>query len=310
MELIRGLHNLRQKHKSCVATIGNFDGMHPGHLDILRQVKNHGRIHNLPSVVIIFEPQPLEYLLAEQAPERLSSLREKLRLLTEQDIDRVLCLTFNQQLKSLSAQDFIDILLVEKLAIECFIIGDDFRFGHDRCGDFNLLQKVGQQQGFKVIRSPTYCIDGERVSSTRIRKALQKHNFALIKKLSGRPFTISGKVIRGQQLGQHMGIPTANIKLAGSRSVLQGVFATRVHGLAAQPLTSISNIGYRPTISTTSQAQLEVHLFDFNDNLYGKVIQVEFCKYIRPERYFSNIDLLRQQIDEDINQAKAYFNNI
>jgi len=306
MEFIRGLYNLKPEHRGCVATIGNFDGVHLGHQRVLRQVKLQAVMQGVPAVVILFEPQPLEYFAKDQAPRRITRLREKLRLLEGHGIDRVLCLRFDARLLSLTAHDFIDQLLVSGLAVSHFVVGDDFRFGKDRVGDFSLLQAAGSHHGFVVQNTETCVLDGERISSTRIRNALDEHDLAAVERFIGRPFIISGKVAYGQQLGRKLGVPTANIRLQKPRPALQGVYATLVHGLREQPIASVANIGYRPTVAGV-QPQLEVHLFDFNGDIYGRNISVEVCKFIRNEQKFDGLEQLKAQIERDMQVAREFF---
>ena len=238
MEFIRGLYNLKPEHRGCVATIGNFDGVHLGHQRVLRQVKLKAIMQGLPAVVVLFEPQPLEYFANDQAPRRITRLREKLCLLEQHGIDRVLCLRFDAKLLSLSAHDFIQQLLVSGLAVSHFVVGDDFRFGQGRTGNYALLQTEGLNHGFAVENTETCELDGERVSSTRIRNALEIHDLKAVRRFIGRPFTVTGKVAYGQQLGRKLGVPTANIRLQKPRPALQGVYATLVHGLSDHPVTS------------------------------------------------------------------------
>ena len=306
MEFIRGLYNLKPKHRGCVATIGNFDGVHVGHQRVLRQVKLKAILQGLPAAVILFEPQPLEYFAKDQAPRRITRLREKLRLLEQYGIDQVLCLRFDTKLLSLSAHDFIQQLLVSGLAVSHFVVGDDFRFGQGRTGNFALLQAQGLKHSFDVENTQTCELDGERVSSTRIRNALEVHDLEAVRRFIGRPFTVTGKVAYGQQLGRKLGVPTANIRLQKPRPALQGVYATLVHGLSDHPVTSVANIGYRPTAAGV-QPQLEVHLFDFSGDFYGKTISVEICQFIRSEQKFDGLAQLQIQIGLDMQTAKDFF---
>jgi riboflavin kinase/FMN adenylyltransferase len=306
MEFIRGLYNLKPEHRGCVATIGNFDGVHLGHQRVLRQVKLKALMQGLPAVVVLFEPQPLEYFAKDQAPRRITRLREKLLLLEQHGIDRVLCLRFDAKLLSLSPHDFIQQLLVSGLAVSHFVVGDDFRFGKGRRGNYGLLQSEGLIHGFDVENTQTCELDGERVSSTRIRNALEVHDLAAVRRFIGRPFIVTGKVAYGQQLGRKLGVPTANIRLQKPRPALQGVYATLVHGLLDKPIASVANIGYRPTLVGV-QPQLEVHLFDFSDDFYGKTISVEICQFIRSEKKFEGLTQLQTQIKLDMQTAKDFF---
>lgn len=308
MELIRDIYNLRPRHKECVLTIGNFDGVHLGHQAVLDQLSDVAGRRGLPAVLMIFEPQPQEFFASEQkpAPARLSRLREKLQRLSKTPLDRVVCLRFNRALAAMTAQAFIDRLLVEKLGVACVVVGDDFRFGYQRRGDIVMLRQAGERYGFDILRSETYDVAGARVSSTRIRSALAADDLALAGALLGRAYSISGRIAYGDQLGRTIGFPTANIPLKRRVSALSGVYAVRIKGLAGSPLSGVANVGKRPTIGGM-QERLEVHLFDFAADVYGRVVEVEFLHKIRPERRFASLDALKQQIRQDASEARDYF---
>jgi len=308
MELIRGLHNLRDRHRGCVATIGNFDGVHLGHRCVLDQVKRKGQELGLPTVAIIFEPQPQEFFAGEKAPRRLTRFSEKVRLLAAEGVDRVLCLSFNNRLRNLSADEFVEQLLLEGLDVRHFVVGDDFRFGCDRSGDYAMLARAGKQHGFTVANTATFEIENERVSSTRIRKVLDVNDLALAERLLGRPYAISGRVVLGQQLGRQLGVPTANVRMHRYPSPLTGVYAVTVTLADGRKVDGIANIGNRPTVEGNFPV-LEAHLFDLNENLYGSLLSVEFCHFVRAERKFDGLDALKQQIFNDIDEARAYFSN-
>lgn len=308
-ELICNIHNIKAKHKTCVVTIGNFDGLHQGHQSVIKSLIKLGKQLSLPTCVILFEPHPQEFFYAEKAPARLMRLREKIKLLQFLTIDRVLCLRFNKRLAECTAEEFVKKILVDKLAIKGLIIGDDFRFGKGRQGDFVFLQKLGQKYGFKVFSTPTLLFDNERIGSSRVRNAVKLGNFKLAALLLGRPFRLSGRVIYGDQRGRLLGFPTANIGLHRKVIPLQGVFVVKVkvHGLTTT-LLGVANCGKRPTINGLKNL-LEVHLFDFDQNIYGRFIEVEFLKKIRDEKKFDNLKLLKQQISTDVMVAKNYFVN-
>jgi riboflavin kinase/FMN adenylyltransferase len=306
MQLIRGLYNLRPQHQGCVATIGNFDGLHRGHQALLNQLKAYAREHQLPTLVILFEPQPQEYFVPQQAPPRLTTCREKLHYLKQANIDQVLVIRFSQQFCQLTAQTFIESILVRGLAIKALIVGDDFRFGRDRQGDYQLLAQAASRYGFQLARMTTLEIAGQRVSSSRIRKALAAADFTLAETLLGRPFSISGRVIHGRKLGQQLGIPTANIAVKRQRSPLQGVFVVQVRGLGPKAIQGIANIGNRPTLAG-ERLWLEAHLLAFNRSIYGQRVAVEFLHKVRAEQQFANLNRLKQQIIKDIQLAKAFF---
>ena len=306
-EFIRGLHNLRPEHKGCVATIGSFDGVHLGHQLILRQLIQIAREQNLPAVVIVFEPQPQEFFAGDKAPARLMRMREKLEALWAVGIDKVLCLHFNQELRSLSADQFIDRVLVDGLAVKHLVVGDDFRFGCDRKGDFALLQSRGTELGFAVTDTHTLEIDGKRVSSTRIRHFLEAGNFVEAEKLLGKPYGIYGHVVYGKQLGRQLGVPTANVDLRRYRSPLHGVFAVTAVFKDGTQVQGVANVGVRPTVNGLKKPLLEVHLFNFSRDIYGAVIDVIFHHKLRDEQKFGSLDELKAQLQTDIQQAKAFF---
>ncbi|MBV1790298.1 bifunctional riboflavin kinase/FAD synthetase [Marinobacterium sp. D7] len=304
MELIRGLHNLRERHRGCVATIGNFDGVHLGHQRVLEQLQAKAAELGLPSVVIIFEPQPREFFSPDQAPPRLTRFGEKVRFLEFKGVERVLCLMFNTRLRSMSADQFIEQLLVQKLDIRHLVVGDDFRFGCDRRGDFELLKSAGERIGFSVEETATLEVDGERVSSSRVRAALQAHEFDLAGRLLGRPYRVVGRVMHGQKLGRQLGAPTANVRMHRFACPLRGVYV--VHGLIkGQRYPGVCNVGIRPTIHGR-QPVLEVHLLDFQGDLYGELMQVEFLHFLRAERRFDGLDALKVQINADIEAARDW----
>lgn len=305
MELIRGLYNLNPGHQHCVATIGNFDGVHLGHQKILDSLIQKGKQLACPTTVINFEPYPREFFQKEQAPARLSRTLDKIRIYQQKHIDRLLLLKFNQQLANLSADDFIKKILLDGLAVKHLIVGDDFRFGKGREGNFALLQEYGKQYGFSVAHTPTIELDGERISSTRIRHCLQQGNMQQAAKLLGRPFSICAKVTHGAKMGRTIGFPTANLPTHRKKIPLLGVFAvqTQING---KTVNGVANIGKRPTVDGVN-ILLEVHLFDFNQSLYGKTLSVALLHKIRDEQKFDSFELLKQQIQKDVNAAKAFF---
>lgn len=306
MELIRGLHNLRARHRGCAATIGNFDGVHLGHQAVLGQLSERAAELGLPMVVVSFEPQPQEYFAPDSAPSRLTRFREKLEALRRYAVGRMLCLRFNHTLASLSADEFIQQVLIDGLDVRYLVVGDDFRFGKGRAGDFKMLQEVGERHGFQVVNMHTFCIGGERVSSTRIRTALAHGDMATAESLLGRPYRVTGRVAHGDKRGRTIGFPTANVHLHRAKSALQGVYAVEMFGLDREPVQGVANLGKRPTVDGT-RLQLEVHLFDFDKDIYGRLVHVNFLRRIRDEFKFESFDALRQQIDRDVEQAKAFF---
>jgi riboflavin kinase/FMN adenylyltransferase len=308
MTFVRGLHNLQPGKQKSVVTIGSFDGVHIGHQAILQQVKDAAERLQLPSVVMTFEPQPREYFSSEQAPARLMRLREKIDALLDFGIDHVVCLKFNRQLRNLSALDFIDRVLVQGLAVEHLIVGDDFRFGCDRSGDFAMLTERGVQAGFEVMDTATVEIEGQRVSSTLVREFVERGDFHRAAELLGRPFSISGVVGYGQQLGRELGFPTANVQLNRFSAPLSGVFAVRVD-VAGTTYQGAANVGVRPTVGDLLKPILEVHLLDFDGDLYGQRIAVEFIHKIRDEQKFTGLEELIATIQGDVEVIRQWFTN-
>jgi riboflavin kinase/FMN adenylyltransferase len=306
MQLIRGLHNLRPAHRGCVATIGNFDGVHLGHQEVFRHLKAEAVRQGLPSTVITFEPQPQEFFAPDAAPSRLTRLREKLEVIEEAGVGRVLLLEFGPRLAAMPAEQFIETLLVEGLAVTYLFVGDDFRFGRGRSGDIGLLRGAGRRHGFQVDTMHTFLVEDQRVSSTRIREALARGDLREANRLLGRPYHICGRVGHGDRRGRQIGFPTANLDLHRRVSPLRGVFAVRVRGLDDQPLPGVANIGTRPTVGGDLRYLLEVHLFDFAREIYGAHLQVEFCHKLRDERRFESFQQLREQIVRDAASARAW----
>jgi len=315
MELIRGHYNLRLRHQGCVATIGNFDGVHLGHQAVLGQLSEKAAAMGLPAVVVTFEPHPQEYFGRDPIPSRLTRFREKIQTLRRFAVDRVLCLRFNDGLAQMSAEDFISQVLVAGLGIRFLIVGDDFRFGCRRRGNIEMLRTAGLRDGFQIINMHTFEIDGSRVSSTRIRHALQQGDLDAAEQLLGRPYRMAGRVVPGDRRGRTIGFPTANLHFhgpaSGSRSgitvaPLSGVYAVDVFGLATEPMPGVANIGVRPTVDGR-RCLLEVHLLDFSADIYGCHIQVEFLKKLRDEQRFDTLAALQQQIGEDVAVARHFF---
>jgi riboflavin kinase/FMN adenylyltransferase len=306
MQLIRGLHNLTPAHRGCVATIGNFDGVHLGHQAVLGQLAEHGATLGLPTTVITFEPQPQEFFAPATAPSRLTRMREKITALGRFSVHRMLLLPFTPQLAEMDAEAFVQRLLVEGLGVRYLVVGDDFRFGAGRKGDFQLLQEVGRREGFHVAHMHTFAIDGERVSSTRIRQALAAGELETAQKLLGRAYRMCGRVAHGDKRGRTIGFPTANIHLHRIATPLSGVYAIELFGLDEEPVRGVANLGSRPTVDGR-RSLLEVHLFDFKRDIYGRHVQVDFLHKLRDEIRFPSFDDLKQQIMTDVANAHSYF---
>lgn len=300
MEIIRGIQNLPNHFKQCVITLGNFDGIHLGHQALIERLKQVGKQLNLPTVVMLFEPQPLEFFSANNAPSRLMSFQEKCHFIKQLGIDYLLVISFNQTFANMGAQTFIEQGLIEKLQAKYIIVGDDFRFGAKRQGGATLLKQYADNGSFILESLPSYIIEGQRVSSTAIRQALYNNDFAVAATLLGRPYTIQGRVIHGNQLARQLGFPTANIHLHRKQPALHGVYFVKVKNLCLnQCYQGIANIGIRPTINGKT-AVLEVNIFDFNQTIYGQYLEVEFVEKIRNEVKFESLTALQAQIQQDI----------
>ena len=306
MKFIRGIHNLKAQQQGCVLTIGNFDGVHRGHQSLMSQLVAEGQKRQLPVTVMLFEPQPLELFASDKAPARLTRLREKLRYLAEMGVDNVLCVRFDRRFAAWTAEAFIRELLVDKLNVKLLAVGDDFRFGAGREGDFLLLEKAGVEYGFDVVSTETFCDGGKRISSTAVREALANDDLQQAQTLLGHPFSISGRVVHGDALGRTIGFPTANLPLRRSVTPVKGVYAVEVHGVSEQPIAGVANIGTRPTVKGVRQ-QLEVHLLDTHINLYGHHIDVVLRMKIRNEQRFASLDALKEQIAKDVVTARQFF---
>lgn len=308
MRLLRGLHNIPDDFPGCAATIGTFDGLHRGHQVLLSSLHSAADALGVPTLVLLFEPQPKEFFAPDKAPARLASLREKLQDLNADHVDYVLCLPFNQALRSMSADAFIDEILVDTLKIRHLIVGDDFRFGCDRSGDYQALANAGSHYGFEVQDSSTFLVAGERVSSTRVRAELAADNLDVAADLLGHPYAMSGRVGHGRELGRLLNTPTANLLIKRKRLPLRGVYAVRVLDQeSGQTYNGVANAGEKPTISSKPEPSLEVHLFDFSGNLYGHHLTVEFLHKIRNEQTFAGLELLRAAIEADKLSARNYF---
>ena len=308
MEFIRGLSNLRPSQKHSVCTIGAFDGVHKGHQQVLQLLCQRAREYNADSVVLTFEPLPREFFAPDQAPARICNIHDKRDMLRSQGIDRLLCVRFNTKLSKMSAEDFIMSVFVKGLAMRYMVVGDDLRFGHQQQGDFDLLNDLGKHNQFNVERMPTYQLDGQRVSSTRVRETLRKADFALAEQLLGYPYSISGKVVRGRCMGRQLGFPTANIALHHYQCPLSGVYVVEVTDAHwKHPHPAIANIGVRPTLSKARKVFLETHVLDCDEDLYHRRLKVRFLRKLREERQFESVEALKKQIAQDVNVARSCF---
>ncbi|MDA8224533.1 MAG: bifunctional riboflavin kinase/FAD synthetase [Betaproteobacteria bacterium] len=291
-------------------TAGNFDGVHRGHQAMLERLSREAHAMGLEAVAVTFEPHPREWFGGDDVPARLSSLRDKLAIMHRCGIDHVHICPFNARLAAMSARQFVEDMLLAGLCMRHLLIGDDFRFGARREGDFALLSLLGQQHGYSVEAMDSVVVAAQRISSTAIRTALASGDFATAAQLLGRPFCISGHVMHGDKRGRTIGFPTANLALNRRRLPLSGVFCARVSGSGLNAVPAVVNVGMRPTVQSTQQPRLETHLLDFSADLYGRIIEVEFVAKLRDEQKFSDLALLRQQIARDVARAREHFNLI
>ncbi len=305
MELIRGIHNIQPEHKGCVLTIGNFDGVHLGHQEVLSELTKQANVLGLPSVVMTFEPQPLELFAKDKAPARLTRLRDKYVQLKKLAIDRLLCINFNRHFADLSATTFIRDLLVDRLGVKFLVIGDDFCFGKNRQGNFAMLQQAGKEFGFEVVSTRSFCLQLKRVSSTAVRDALAQDDLPLAASMLGREYSISGRVSHGRKLGRTIGFPTANIPLKRCVAPVSGVYVVKALGLENRAIGGVANIGQRPTVNGVRQ-QLEVHLFDFKGNIYGQQLEIVLLHKLRDEHRFESFEALKKQIELDAEAARVW----
>ena len=303
MKIIRGIDNLNNEFTQCVLTLGNFDGVHLGHQQLINHLIEQGKKLNLPTAVMLFEPQPLEFF-SKQAPTRLTSFKEKVQLIEKLGIDYIIAVPFTQTFANMSANAFIQDWLIKKLSAKYIVIGDDFQFGRDRKGDINLLQQYTQNNQFSVESMPTFVWNNLRISSTAVREALFNSDFELARCLLGRDYAIQGRVVHGNALARQLGFPTANIHLNRKKPALQGVYFVKVKNCCSnQYYHGIANIGIRPTIEG-KKAILEVNIFDFSGDIYGQYLDVTFVCKLRDEKKFDSLADLKQQISQDVCTAK------
>ena len=307
MKIFRRFEQSSFFSKACVATMGNFDGVHIGQQTILKQVMTLAHEKKLPGVLISFEPMPAEFFLEDNAPARLTRLREKVHCLQSQHLDALAILPFDTALSQLSAEDFIENILIARFHVKYLFVGADFRFGNDRLGNIALLKQYAQH--FTVITQEDITVQQERVSSSLIRDALLKGDLMFAEKCLGRPYSMMGRVVQGHQRGRTIGFPTANILLQRKKSPILGVYAVKIHGLGEQVLTGVANVGNRPTVDNSLRTVLETHIFDYHETIYGRTIEIEFIKKIRDEKRFDSFELLKQQILHDADEARVFFLN-
>ena len=320
MKIFRGYQHL-QLAPQCALTIGNFDGVHRGHQAMLALLKSEARHRGIPSCAVTFEPHPRDYFAAlarkrELAPSRIATLRDKLGELDQCGIDQCVVLPFNARLASQSPNAFIEEVLVRGLGARYVLVGDDFRFGARRAGDYAMLDAAGEQLDFDVARMNSYEVSNTRVSSSAVRDALAQGDMDRVARLLGRPYSISGHVVHGRKLGRDLGFRTLNLRFAHWKPAASGIFAVQVHGLAEQPLTGVANLGIRPSLDPNDvnggRVLLETHCLDWPASLgaegaYGKIIRVELLYKLHDELKYDSLDSLTTGIARDCDDARAFF---
>ena len=310
MQLIRGLSHLESFNNGCVLTIGNFDGVHLGHQDVIKKLAERGKALDLPVVIMTFEAQPLEYFLGDNAPSRLMCLREKVLAISKLPVDNLLIVGFNQNFANYDAEQFIDSILINKLNVKHVVVGDDFRFGKARRGNFAMLKEMGLKHGFSVEDTGTYQFAGLRVSSTLIRDALNAGDLVKAEQLLGHNYSICGRVAHGDKRGRTIGFPTANIQMFRKNTPINGVFAVTMSGIDGLVFEGVANVGTRPTVDGGAKVILETYLFDFDKEIYGRYVEVHFHKKIRDELRFDSLEELKAQILKDVAETKKIFAEI
>jgi riboflavin kinase / FMN adenylyltransferase len=303
MELVRGLHNISRRHQGCVLTVGNYDGVHLGHQQMIGVLKLRAAELRAAATVLVFEPSSKEFIDPEGAPPRLTRWREKFIALAAQGVDRLVTLRFDEYMRAMTPESFVDELIVEGLGTQHMVVGNDFRYGCNAVGTIETLRAAGAARGFGVEQINPFVFDGVRVSSTAVRERLAQGDYAGAERLLGRPYRMSGRVIHGRELGRTLGFPTANLRLMRRKPPVRGILAARVYGVEPKALTAVASLGNRPTVDGTDML-LEVHVFDFAGDLYGREIEVEFVAKLRDEVKFDSLGALTRQMQIDAAQAR------
>ncbi len=309
MELVRGLHNIAQRHRGCVLTVGNYDGVHLGHQQMIGALKARAAEFRSAATVLVFEPSSKEFIDPEGAPPRLTRWREKFLALAAQGVDRLVTLRFDESMRAMTPQSFVDDLIVRGLGTRHMVVGDDFRYGSNAGGTIDTLRAAGWAHGFGVEQMAPFVFDGVRVSSTAVRERLELADFAGAARLLGRPYRMMGRVTPGRRLGRTLGFPTANLRLMRRLSPVWGILAVWTHGIGARPLPGVASLGTRPTVNGI-EPLLEVHVFDFDGDLYGRPIEVEFVAKLRDEVKFDSLDAMTVQMKIDATQARDLLSKV
>jgi riboflavin kinase/FMN adenylyltransferase len=309
MELVRGLHNISRRHQGCVLTVGNYDGVHLGHQKMIGVLKARAAELRSTATVLVFEPSSKEFIDPEGAPPRLTRWREKFLALAAQGVDRLVTLRFDEYMRAMTHECFVDELIVEGLGTRHMVVGNDFRYGCNAGGTIDNLRAAGEARGFGVEQIAPFVFDGVRVSSTAVRERLANSDFAGAERLLGRPYRMLGRVVHGRKLGRTLGFPTANLRLMRRKPPIYGVMAVRVFGIEPEALPAVASLGTRPTVDGTGML-LEVHVFDFAGDLYGREIEVEFVAKLRDEVKFESLDALTGQMKHDAAQAREVLSKV
>ena len=309
MELVRGLHNISQRHRGCVLTVGNYDGVHLGHQQMIGVLKARAAQLRSAATVLVFEPSSKEFIDPDGAPPRLTRWREKFLALAAQGVERLVTLRFDERMRAMTPRSFVDELIVERLGTRHMVVGDDFRYGSNAGGTIESLRAAGQEHGFGVEQIAPFCFDGVRVSSTAVRERLELADYPGAARLLGRPYRMIGRVVRGRRLGRALGFPTANLRLMRRKPPVWGILAVWVHGIDSRPLPGVASLGTRPTVNGV-EPLLEAHVFDFSGDLYGRAIEVEFVAKLRDEVKFESLDALMVQMQIDGARARDLLSKV
>ncbi len=309
MELVRGLHNISQRHRGCVLTVGNYDGVHLGHQQMIGVLKARAAELRSAATVLVFEPSSKEFIDPDGAPPRLTRWREKFLALAAQGVERLVTLRFDERMRAMTPRSFVDELIVERLGTRHMVVGDDFRYGSNAGGTIESLRAAGQEHGFGVEQIAPFCFDGVRVSSTAVRERLELADYPGAARLLGRPYRMIGRVVHGRRLGRALGFPTANLRLMRRKPPVWGILAVWVHGIDSRPLPGVASLGTRPTVNGV-EPLLEAHVFDFSGDLYGRAIEVEFVAKLRDEVKFESLDALMVQMEIDGARARDLLSKV
>jgi riboflavin kinase/FMN adenylyltransferase len=309
MELVRGLHNISQRHRGCVLTVGNYDGVHLGHQQMIGALKARAAQLRAAATVLVFEPSSKEFIDPDGAPPRLTRWREKFLALAALGVDRLVTLRFDECMRAMTPRCFVDELIVAKLGTRHMVVGDDFRYGSNAGGTIDSLRAAGQAHGFGVDQMAPFVVDGVRVSSTVVRERLELADFAGAARLLGRPYRMLGRVVEGRRLGRTLGFPTANLRLMRRKPPLWGILAVWVHGIDSRPLPGVASLGTRPTVNGT-EPLLEAHVFDFSGDLYGCELEIEFVAKLRDEVKFESLEAMTVQMQIDATRARDLLSKV